>query len=536
MISPDGPGPKRAILAILSGALLALSYPRFDLFPLAFVALVPLLAAAGAATVRGAFGLGLLTGITFNGILLYWLIPVMERYGGLPGAASIALLGLLVLYLSLYTGAFAAVVTAWTRRYGDLGLLLAPIAWVALELARARVLGGFPWGLLGYSQYRNLPVLQVASLGSVYAVSFVVAACNAAVAVAIPRAGRGPRVPLWGAAGVLAAVAAVHLGGALALHMPPAGGGAGEVVALVQANVPQDRKWDRGAEDAIVGELIEMTRGAAAAGARIVIWPESSSPLSFRRVVPARPGGAPDPVVEERPGYADRISAVARELDIELIAGSVDYRVEGGTIRALNSAFRVGADGSIGPTYDKVQLVPFGEYVPLRRLLFFVNPMVEGAIAEFAPGRRFEPLPTRAGPAATVICYEAIFPRVVARIARRAAFLVNITNDAWFGRSAGPHQHLAMAIVRSVELRRDLARAANTGISALVDPYGRIVQRSELEERTVLLGRVRPRSDRTLCAVITDRFAWACAILTPLLLFARRRARARDAPDPARDM
>jgi len=220
----------------------------------------------------------------------------------------------------------------------------------------------------------------------------------------------------------------------------------------------------------------------------------------------------------ERAAYADRVVALAVELDIELIAGSVDYRIEEGRVRALNSAFRIGADGTLGPTYDKVRLVPFGEYVPFGPLLSFVNPLVEGAIAEFEPGRRYDPLPTRAGPAATFICYEAIFPRVVTRIGRGASFLVNITNDAWFGRSAGPHQHLAMARVRAVELRRDLARAANTGISALIDPYGRIVERSRLDESALLVGRIHPRNDLTLCARLSDRGAWACAILTALIL------------------
>lgn len=514
-------------LALLSGVLLALSYPRFDLFPLAFIALVPLLLAVGKSRFREAFGLGLLAGIVFFALLLHWLVPVMVRFGGLPWIAGIASFSLLVGYLAAYIGVFAAITAHWRRLYGVAGLLLAPIAWVALELLRARVFGGFPWGLLGYSQSSNLPLLQSAALGSVYLVSLLVAASNVATAALIIGAVRGARrtVPSL----LLALVALAHLGGAvvLATSTTPE---EGVTIALIQANVAQERKWDRGAEEEIVSDLITMTRRAAAAGARIVIWPESSSPLSFRYPGLARNGEVSEPIVVERRGYADRVASLARELDIELIVGSVDYRVEGGRVQALNSAFRIGADGTLGPTYDKVHLVPFGEYVPFGPLLSFVNPLVEGAIADFEPGRRYDPLPTRAGLAATVICYEVIFPRIVTRVGRGAAFLVNITNDAWFGRSAGPHQHLAMARVRAVEMGRDLVRAANTGISALVDPHGRIVKRSRLEERALLVGRIHPRTGLTLSARLSDRGAWACAILTALFLM--RGAFRRRGSDP----
>ncbi|MEE9292309.1 MAG: apolipoprotein N-acyltransferase [Acidobacteriota bacterium] len=512
---PEIPRFIRPGLAILSGALLALSYPRFDLFPLAFIALVPLLLAVGESRFRKAFGLGLLAGGAFFAILLYWLVPVMERFGGLSRFAAIASLSLLVVYLAAFIGAFAAIAAHWRRHHGPAGLLIAPIAWVALELLRARAFGGFPWGLLGYSQSENLPLLQSAALGSVYLVSLLVAACNVAITALILGTVRGARRTILAPAVILTLVLLAHLAGAVVLVRGTTAG-EGVRIALVQGNVAQERKWRGGAEEEIVGDLMTMTRRAAAAGARIVLWPESSSPFSFRQPVAARGGEVP--AVVERTGFADRVVALVQELDIELIAGSVDYRVEEGRVLALNSAFRIGADGTLGPTYDKVRLVPFGEYVPFGPLLFFVNPLVEGAIAEFEPGRRYDPLPTRAGPAATVICYEAIFPRVVTRIGRGASFLVNITNDAWFGRSAGPYQHLAMARVRAVELRRDLARAANTGISALIDPYGRIVERTRLEESALLLGRIHPRSGLTLCARLSDGGAWACAILTVLIL------------------
>jgi apolipoprotein N-acyltransferase len=517
-------------LAILSGLILTLAHPKFDLFPLAFVALVPLLIGLTGSSNGKAFFLGILCGVTFFATLLHWLVPVMITYGGMPWPVAVALLGLLVLYLACYVALFSVVSVIWCRRFGCRALLLTPLAWVALELVRTHALTGFPWGLLGYSQYRNLPLLQIASLGGVYSVSLLVAAANAGIAYWIAGAavdGRGAR-----RAGLifLGTVAIAHLGGFLAI--PPIAavreGGGGEVrVALIQANVRQERKWQPGAEDQIVEDLLAMTRRAAASGARIVVWPESSSPLSFRR--PGASRGEEDPLasIEERSSYTARVAALVRELDIELIAGSVDYKYDGGRLRATNSAFRVAPDGTLGPVYDKVHLVPFGEYVPLQKLLFFVNPLVEGAIADFAPGRALQPLPTVAGPAATFICYESIFPRLVRRLAGEAAFLINITNDAWFGRTAGPYQHLAMAILRTVENRRFMARAANTGISALVDPYGRIIERSDLEEAAVLVGAIEPRQDMTVYARTSDLVAWSCAILAVLVLAAPRAAFAR---------
>ena len=188
-----------------------------------------------------------------------------------------------------------------------------------------------------------------------------------------------------------------------------------------------------------------------------------------------------------------------------------------GGLRALNSAFAVGPDGSLESSYAKIHLVPFGEFVPLHRLLFFVDRLAQGTISDFAPGTAAAPLPTSVGRAATFICYEAVFPELVRRVAGTdSAFLVNITNDAWFGTTAAPRQHLAMAAVRAAENRRYMIRAANTGFSAIIDPYGRILASTSLMERAALTGTVRSRSDVTPYAACGDVFAWGCAILTLL--------------------
>ena len=504
-------------LAALSGLLLALSFPHADLGPLALLAFVPLLAALGAAErgVGAGFRLGLLCGVVFFAALLYWIPVVMVTYGGLSWALAIAAFSPLVLYLALYTALFGALVAAARRQVGPTALVAAPVLWTGLELIRGRALTGFPWGLLGYTQHRNLGLLQAAAVGGIYAVSFLVMACNAGLALLI--VGKGSPAARRAGAALLLAVAAAQAGGTLALPRRPVDESAGAVpVAAIQGNVPQGVKWEPGSGPRILADLVRLTRQAAAAGARLVVWPESASPYAFTRPRPAA-SPAEGPAVEPDAAYLGTVTGLARELGIAIIAGSVDYRLERQALVAYNSAFAIAPDGTLGPSYDKVHLVPFGEYVPLRGLLFFVDRMVRGAIADFAPGARLDPLPTPLGPAATFICYEAILPEVVRSIARRGAvFLVNLTNDGWYGRSAAPSQHLAMAVARAVENRRFMVRAANTGVSAVIDPYGRVLARTRLEEQAVLIAAVAPRRDATFYARHGDWLAWCCAILTAL--------------------
>jgi len=531
MSSAEGGIARRACLSALSGLLLALAYPTPDLYGIAFVALVPFLLALAGAGRGAALASGYACGGAFFFTLLYWIPRVMVVYGGLPGVAADLLLALLVFYLATYVALFAWLVAATWRRLGPRALLGAPVFWVGLEIARGRLLSGFPWGLLGYSQYRDLPILQAATLGGIYAVSLLVMAANSGVALLllVPA----PRRARVAGGALLGAVALAGCGGLLAMRgASRAGGEAAPVrVAAIQGNVSEETKWSPGAEARIITDLVRLTREAATRGAVLVVWPESASPYSMRVPVQEKEEGGHDAgrlTLQPAREYVDLVSGLARDLKIGLIVGSVDYDIRGGDLSALNSAFAVGSDGSIGPSYDKIHLVPFGEYVPLQRLLFFVNRMVRGAIAGFAPGTRLVLLPTPAGPAATFICYEAIFPELVRALARRGAtILVNITNDAWFGRTAAPRQHLAMAVVRAVENRRFLLRSANTGISAVVDPFGRIAEETALETQTVLVGSVVPGGGTTPYARAGDVLAWSCAILTVLHAAALRAASAR---------
>jgi apolipoprotein N-acyltransferase len=499
--------------ACVSGVLLALAFPRADMGAVGFVALVPLFLSLQDVPASTALFRGYACGTVFFTALLYWIPGVMVTYGGMPRALAWPIFLLLVFYLATYIAVFSMLQSASWRRFGTPALALAPVGWVALEIVRGRLLTGFPWGLIGYSQYRNIPLLQTAAWGGIYVVSFLVVAANAGVALLMLRPG-APRRRL-GAACLLLLVALAHAGGAVSIRASERRPAGLEIpVAAIQGNVPQDRKWSPGSAGPILSELIRLTRESGARGAKLIVWPESSSPYSFHRPAPA---GGPGSDIETDEVYASVVRDLARDFDATLIVGSVDYKVADGDLRVYNSAFAVGPDGSLEESYDKIHLVPFGEYVPLHRLLFFVDRLAQGTIADFAPGTIAAPLSTGVGRAAILICYESVFPELVRRIAvKDAVLLVNITNDAWFGTTAAPGQNLAMASVRAAEVRRFMVRAANTGISAIIDPYGRIVSRTPLMKSAMLQGTVRSHTEITPYAACGDLFAWGCVILTLL--------------------
>jgi apolipoprotein N-acyltransferase len=277
-------------------------------------------------------------------------------------------------------------------------------------------------------------------------------------------------------------------------------------VALIQGNIPQDQKWDAAHAGSILNTYLSMTREAAGRGAQLVIWPESSTPFPF---LDNKAGG-------------ERIRALVRETGIELLLGSdqVDHQARA----YYNAAFLVRKDGGVAGVYQKMHLVPFGEFVPLKQLLFFVGPLVE-QVGGFTPGRDMVMLPTTHGPISTAICYEIVFPRLVGEsVSRGSQLLTTITNDAWYGHSSAPYQHFLQASMRAIEQGRYLARAANTGITGFVDPYGRIVDKTEIFERAILIGDVRMLEERTIYGRIGDLFAYILAALTIVaLLFAPRR-------------
>ena len=480
------------MLAALSGALFVLSFPKFGHAAVAWVALVPLLLALpGAAR---AFGLGYLTGLVSALGLLYWTALVVVQYGGLGLPVGVAVMVLLCLAVALFTGLFAWALGWWLRALGPAALLLAPFAWVATEALRAYTFYRFSWCLLGYSQQGNLPVIQIASYTAVYGVSFLVAGSSAVLAYLVKET--RPHLRRRAAAGFAAVLAAVLLHGALALSRPLPEA-ARLRVGLVQASILQEEKWAPLKAFENVELHLELTRRAAAQGARVVIWPESAVPFYYDRA----------------PALAVELRHLVQLHGIHLIFGNDDREdVPGGADRVFVGAKMLTPAGELTFRYHKMRLVPFGEYVPLEGLLSAVGvKKLVQEVGAFTPGT--EPSLGRLDGHAfgAFICYEAIFPDLVRKFTVRGAdLLVNVTNDAWYGRTSAPYQHLAMAAFRAVENRKYLLRAANTGITAVVDPRGRVLDRTELFEPAVLVRDVPVVPGGTFYSRHGDVFAWGC--------------------------
>jgi apolipoprotein N-acyltransferase len=501
---------RRESLAALSGLLLFLSFPKFGHGAVAWVALVPLLVALPGTTIGMAFRLGYLTGAVSALGLLYWTAFVVIQYGGLSLPVGILIMGLLCLAVALFPALFAVLVSGWLRAFGGAALLLSPLAWVATELLRVHTFFEFPWCLLGYSQHDLLPFVQIASVTAVYGVSFLIVLASALLAFA----GRETR-PRPRRLALLALV--VVVGGSWAFgawRMSRPLPETGRIrVGLVQGGIRQEEKWvpEKAADN--IDRHLDLTREAASGGARLVVWPESSVPFFF----------------DDSPELAGELRDVVRRHGIYLLFGN-DDREPGPDGRVFVGAKMLAPDGTLTFRYHKIHLVPFGEYVPLQPLLTlggrYAAKLVR-QVSDFTPGREYSVGEVDGHRLGASICYEAIFPGLFRELtARGADLLVNVTNDAWYGTTSAPHQHLEMATLRAVESGKYLVRAANTGITAVVDPHGRVLQQTGLFDRTVLVRDVPIVPGRTFYSRHGDVFAWACFAAAGLAAVVARTSRA----------
>lgn len=494
------------LLAVLSGALLALSFPKFGHPAFAWIAIAPLLVAVTfqRQTSRRAFLLGLITGIVYFAGTLYWLVATMTTFGGLSTPLAAFAAAILVLYLSLFPAAFAVIQARFALAFGSMALLAAPATWVATEMGRTYILDGFPWELLGYSQAAVLPIAQVASLVGVYGMSGLVVLVSAAAAFA--AFDRSPR--RWLVAGIVGVlVIGAGTWGALRIRTGTlTTAGTGIRVAVLQGNVPVDQKWDPKMREAILDRYIGMTREAIGRGAQFILWPESATPLPY----------------EQDLAGGERIRRLAREAHITLLIGSdqvepVRPSATKPEVRSYNAAYLIRPDGVTAAIYRKIHLVPFGEYVPFGRILSFVGPIISavGEMNPFYPGTQAVVLPVAGHSASTAICYEVIYSSLIRDfVLHGSELLTTITNDAWYGWSSAAYQHWQQASMRSIEEGRYLARAANTGISGFVDPYGRVLQQSEMFQSAVLTEDVRLLKDRTIYSRIGDLVGWLSVAFT----------------------
>lgn len=462
------------IAPAVSGLLFALSFPNMNLGWLAWGALIPLFSVMHAKPWRSGF----VAGSVFFAIVLYWLNTVMVTYGQLPFALSIAIYLLLVAYLASYWGAICWCSCRISQRLKLSLVLVLPIVWIVFEYCRTYLLTGFPWANIAYSQTAYPRLIQSADLAGVYPLVALLVLVNIA-ATQLIRAYVGQSAKPWRLVIVVAALWLLHYGyGCWRLDHFQSVTGDPFRVALVQGNIEQSLKWDpRHLNDTLTTyrELSARTESPD-----LIVWPESATPFFYQD------GGS----------RAAKVHSVVRRSQANLLFGSPAYQQQldsdGQPVdryRYLNSAYLLTKENQLVGRSDKVHLVPFGEYVPLANVLSFVDKLAQG-IGDFVPGEN-TPLPLMGHRLGVLVCYEAIFPSVSRALVRNGAdLIINITNDAWFGKSSAPWQHLAMTRFRAVENRVWIARCANTGVSALIDPVGHVLRQSNLFEAETVEGDV----------------------------------------------
>ncbi|HLV87410.1 MAG TPA: apolipoprotein N-acyltransferase [Candidatus Sulfotelmatobacter sp.] len=506
--------PSAWLLVVLSALLQVLIFPLPNFYLLSWFAVAPLIVAlsrarpAGALEVEGAprfqpatpmqgFLLGYACGILWYAGNCYWVYGTMRQYGGLNAPMAFLVLFLFCCYLGLYHGAFGALLPLFAKgRDYRRPLFIAPFLWVALELARTRITG-FPWDILGTAQVDNAPLCRIAVATGVYGISLEIMLVNVALAAAflVPREKRGSML-----AAAFAAAAVLQTG--KLIEAPPAH--ADRAAILVQQNIPVSADWSRpGYLQQTLNQLKDLTeRGVAAQAAGkvgIVVWPES-----------------PAPFFTNDPRFRDAVSTIARDTHTWMVTGAIgsDAKPYSPDATVYNSAALVGPDGQWTARYDKVHLVPFGEYLPFPSLFAFAGGLTK-EVGQFAHGASRTPLNAGGEPIGVFICYESVFPDEVRQFANHGAqVLVNISNDGWYGDSGAYAQHLNQTRMRAIENNRWLLSTADTGVTASIDPIGRIAAQVPRKQMTTLLAPYALTSVTTFYTQHGDWFAFACAIIS----------------------
>ncbi|HQR68736.1 MAG TPA: apolipoprotein N-acyltransferase, partial [Thermoanaerobaculia bacterium] len=461
------------------------------------MALIPLMAAVDGAPVRRALSLGWLFGFVFWAATVPWIAYTVRTFGGVPWAVALLALGITAGVYAVPMGLMAAAVAVVAPRSGAATILTWGAAWVAQETFRSTVFvfGGFPWVLLGSALADHPVLVQGAALGGVHLVSFLVAALNATLLVAMTRRSRpGRLLVLAGAAAV--AVAVVVLGGRRLGRLPE-----GETVVrvgVVQPNVPQLVRWEAGTAVRQYADLAEQTRRLVARDRPdVVLWPESASPFSW-------PWDA---------GYRESLTGLSRELGVALLVNTVwSDAPSRPDAPYYNAALLVTPDGPVLPPYEKQRLVPFGEYVPLAGLLRFVGPISRAVPGAFTPADRGELVRLGSVRLGGAVCYEVVYPWIAREHVRAGAdVLFTLTNDAWYGRAGARHQHWQGAVLRAVETGRPLVRAAITGISGAVDPAGRVLVTIGPDRKGSFAVPLPAPLPAPPAVALGDAVSWVCA-------------------------
>jgi apolipoprotein N-acyltransferase len=496
---------KKTLLAIVSGLLLTASFPPFKTDWLIFVSIIPLLISVQGVTPKRAFKLGIITGLTHYVTLIYWIINVLSTYGGLNLLVSIFVLLLLSLYMSLYIGIFSTLTSILNK--SRLKIFLFAGIWVSLEYIRTIFLTGFPWGLLGYSLCSRLSLIQIVDITGVYGPSLIIVAVNLCIfeLVNLHRDFLKNRYFLIQSFLLIMVVTASIIYGKNALTRYSSVKPENTYIntAIIQGNIDQAVKWDENFQGQTLDKYINLSKSSLKTSPDIIVWPETAVPL----------------FIQDESILTERLFNFAKEGNAHLIFGSPAYERDGDRILYYNTAWYISPQGEIMGRYNKNHLVPFGEYVPFQEYLPFVHRLVPSA-GDFSKGGSAEPLLLDNIPSGILICYEAIFPDLARQqVNKGAVILINITNDAWFGYSSAPYQHLFISIFRAIENRRPLIRSANTGISAIVEPTGNITAQGDIFTEEVITGKISTNyKNITFYSKYGDIFALFLTIICMIIL------------------
>ncbi len=495
---------ERILLPLTSGLLLALSFPCNPTIPLAFLfhgiwanfALIPLLISLSGGTFKEGFRRGWLSGFLYNLISLYW---IAYTQGG--GPAVVGGTALMALYLGLFTGIFGGCLNQLQNRWGRGALLAAPFVWTSLEYLLSLGELGFPWLLLGHSQAIFPNLIQYAAITGVYGVTFWIVAVNTLFCLCL-----GTALPQWRKWAIPALVISLILPWLYSRAIIQPYQGPTIRVGLVQSNMGLE-KWQPGGLERSFVRLSDLSHQAATQTPELLVWPETALPCYVAQSLTCN----------------QKLRRLVDELQIPVLTGSPDYNRQ--TKAAYNAAFMVSPGSSQLTSYAKMHLVPFGERTPFKDSIPFLSHIDWSALtgdlgsAEFTRGTQRTIFTHAQGSFAVLICFESVFPDLVRRSVKAGArLLVNITNDSWFGHTAGPYQHAQLAILRAIENRTAIARCATSGISMFIDPFGRVSQTTDLYVPTTIVGDLPLNERLTFYTRYGDIFAQVILLITSLSL------------------
>ena len=465
-----------------------LAFPKTELFYLGWISLVPLIYLLLRMNPAQSFVLGLIAGSLFYAVLLYWIPAVPMHYGGLSPGLSLLIYILLVLLLAQFWGFFALAASFCSRSMRKLMILVIPLLWISMEFIMTYLFTGFPWGLLGASQYKNICFIQFSSITGVYGLSFIMVLFQSLIVFATKTKKKFVYISLS-----LLMILAFHFGGFLSLKEPVPSEDT-FTAALIQGNTPSSTDFSTQPFEKtyeMFQKHLNLSHLAYENGAELIIWPELSVPLCFSCQF--------QPFID----FSEQLSRFSQQTGCTLLLGTSEtaYALEGPLF--YNAAICLSPDRPFSHYY-KQHLVPFGEYTPYKKIFSFISKFTH-AIGELTPGKNYSLHEFKGIPFGSPICYEIIFPPLVRKFPKMGAeFLVTITNDGWYGTSAAPYQHFSLAVFRAVENRRYLLRAATTGISGVVDPYGRIIAKSELHTQTFINTEITPNRSLTFYSKYGD--------------------------------